>query len=49
MPGVSVWDLVTAETTIPYVVVPGNVGDPETLAHAVKGLSQGLRTTSLRT
>jgi uncharacterized protein YgbK (DUF1537 family) len=49
MPGVSVWDLVTAETTIPYVVVPGNVGDPETLAHAVQGLSQGFRTNPIRT
>lgn len=49
MAGVSVWDLVTAETTIPYVVVPGNVGNPETLAHAVQGLSQGLRTNPIRT
>ncbi|MGW7291884.1 four-carbon acid sugar kinase family protein [Streptomyces xiamenensis] len=38
LPGVSVWDLDTEAGTVPYVVVPGNVGDERTLAEALERL-----------
>jgi len=41
LPGVSVWDLVSAEGEDRlYVVVPGNVGEPSTLVDVVAALGR---------
>jgi uncharacterized protein YgbK (DUF1537 family) len=36
--GVAIWELPLQERTIPYIVVPGNIGDDDTLADLITGL-----------
>jgi uncharacterized protein YgbK (DUF1537 family) len=36
LPGISVWDLDTPTGQVPYVVVPGNVGDDQTLSEVLR-------------
>lgn len=44
LPGVPVWELVLRNgTTLTHVVVPGNIGDPTTLAHLVNELTRAPR------
>jgi len=41
MPGVALWNLRTASQTMPFVVFPGNVGEPESLVNLIEAVLRG--------